>query len=51
MASSIAQPGGSFNGSNFVQSADGNEGDDSYMEDGARGNVPAPLDRGAGNVS
>jgi hypothetical protein len=28
-----------------------NEGDYSYMEDGARGNVPAPLDRGAGNVS
>jgi hypothetical protein len=51
MASSIAQPGGTFKGSNFVQSAYGNEGYESYMEDGARGNVPAPLDRDAGNVS
>ena len=51
MVSSIAQPRGTFNGSNFVLSAYGNGGYESYMEDGARGNVPAPLDRGAGNVS
>ena len=44
MASSIAQPGGSFNGSNFVQSADDNEADDFYMEDPARGNSPEALD-------
>jgi len=44
MASSIAQPGGSFNGSNFLQSVDGNEGDDFDMGDGARRHTPEALD-------
>ena len=44
MASSIAQPGGSFNGSNFVQSANGNEDDDFHMEDADRGHTPEALD-------
>ena len=44
MASSIAQPGGSFNGSNFVQSAHGNEDDDFDMGGGARGDNPEALD-------
>jgi len=44
MASSIAQPGGSFNGSNFAQSADDNADDDFDMGDGARGHNPEALD-------
>ena len=44
MASSIAQPGDSSNGSNILQLADDNEADDFYMEDPARGNSPEALD-------
>ena len=44
MASSIAQPGGSFNGSNFVQSADGNEDDDFCMGGGDGGDPSEALD-------
>ena len=51
MASSIAQQGGSFSGSNFVQPAAVNEYDDFDMEDGARGHTPEALDRGEGRVS
>ena len=53
MASSIAQPGGSFNGSNFVEPADdiAEYESESHMEDAARGSVPPPLDRGAVKVS
>ena len=40
MASSISQPVGIINGSNFVQPADVNEDDDFYMEDGAGGHPP-----------
>ena len=51
MASSIAQLGGSFNGSNFVEPADDIAEYESHMEDAARGSVPPPLDRGAVKVS
>ena len=51
MASSISQPVGIINGSNFVQPADDNEVNDFDMEDTAGGNVPPPLDRGNGKVS
>ena len=44
MASSIAQPGDSSNGSNILQLADDNEADDFYMEDPARSNSPEALD-------
>ena len=51
MASSIAQQGGSFNGSNFVQSADGNEDDDFDMGGGDGVRFAEALDRGEGRVS
>ena len=51
MASSIAQQGGSFSDSNFVQSADGNEDDDLYMGGGDGGRFAEALDRGEGRVS
>ena len=44
MASSIAQPGDSSNGSNILQLADDNEADDFFMENPARGNSPEALD-------
>ena len=51
MASSIAQPGGRFNGSNFVEPADDIAEYELYIEDAARGSVPPPLDRGVVKVS
>jgi Transposase IS4 len=44
MASSIAQPGGGFNCSNFVQLVEVNEGNDLYMEDGDGGHHSEALD-------
>ena len=44
MASSIVQPGGRFNCSNFVQLVEVNEGNDLYMEDGAGGHHSEALD-------